>query len=61
MKKTLLGALKAVVPFAVAALLVGVDALFGKPVDLEYLHVLVVGAITSFFVYLIPNLTLPKR
>ena len=49
------GALKAVAPLLLSAALLGVDALFGNPVDLDALHTLAVGVVTGVVVYFVPN------
>ena len=56
MKAKLLGALKAVAPFVLSLVYVGVDELFGTPIDSTNVKALILGAITSLAVYLVPNI-----
>lgn len=50
-----LGALKAIAPFGLSLSYVGLDALFGDPVDKADVKWLVAGAITGLVVYFLPN------
>ncbi len=55
MKEKVLGALKAVAPTLVALGVIGINAAFGSPVDVDAVRTLVVGAFTSLVVYFVPN------
>ena len=50
-----LGALKAIAPTALALLYVLIDAVFGDPVDVSNVKVLITGAFLSVVVYFLPN------
>lgn len=56
MKAAFLGALKAAAPFLLSLLYVVQDAIIGASIDVPHTKVLIAGAITSFVVYLVPNL-----
>lgn len=55
MSEKLKGAAKAVAPLLLSAALIGVDALFGQPLDLDTLHTLAAGVLTGIVVYFVPN------
>lgn len=56
MKAKFLGALKAAAPFLLSLAYTAADALSGAPVDVGNTKALIAGAITSFVVYIVPNL-----
>jgi len=46
---------KAIYPFVLSALTVGVNHLFGDPLDLDALRVAALGVITATLTFLVPN------